>query len=208
MANGVVTVGLDQLFAAALTGKSYNEMRLGKEAHRYARVISKARASDLPDDLHDEIFQQAFTDLWEKGSGAIATVGGKEAFRTAVIAAIRTVRANYAPAGEKTRRSASKPGHGKVSADQVQNIATAGAIAAQAGEGAICLAAQRAADQVECSIDAHRILEQAPEPFRNWMHRLHFDDDKLEAIAKDACLSRFALRRRLETFYEGLRQAA
>lgn len=207
MQNGVATVGLDQLFEAALTGKPYNQHRLGNEAHRYARAISTARAGDLPVDLHDEIFQQAFADLWDKGAAALEGVGGKEAFRQAVYSAIRTVRANYAPAGEKTRRSAKKPNHGKVAAHHVEQIGERhGSV--DAGESASCPAADQAVKQIEYSMDARTVLAKAPPQMRVWLERLHFNDEKLEDVARDACLSRFALHRRLEHFYDGWRRAA
>ena len=56
MQNGVSTVTLDDLIKAALTGQRYNQQRLGTQARLYARRLSKSFASDLPDDLHDEIF--------------------------------------------------------------------------------------------------------------------------------------------------------
>ncbi len=207
MENGVATVGLDQLVEAALTGKPYNQQRLGKEALRFARAVSTARAKDLPEDLHEEICQQALLDLWDKGASALQEGGGKKAFLVCVLASIRVIRSNYATAGEKTRRSARKPHHGKVAAHHVDQIhAKEGST--EASEEAACPTAAEAFRQIDYAIDARAILAKAPPQMKHWLVRLHFHQDKLENVAQHAGLSRFALHRRLEDFYDGWRRAA
>lgn len=207
MDNGVATVGLDQLVEAALTGKPYNQQRLGKEALRFARAVSSARAKDLPEDLHQEICQQALTDLWSKGASALQEGRGKKAFLECVLVAIRVVRSNYAPAGEKTRWSARNPNHGKVAPHHIEQIHKKEG-SAKLGEGAACPAAADAFRQIECAIDAHAILAKAPPQIKLWLVSLHFSQDRIEDVARQACLSRFALHRRLEDFYDGWRRAA
>ena len=97
MENGVSTVTLDDLIRAALNGQPYNQQRLGTQARLYARRLSKSYAGDLPDDLHEEVFSQAFVELFEVGPAALAFRTGKAVFRRAVLAAIRSVRAAYTP---------------------------------------------------------------------------------------------------------------
>ena len=97
MQNGVSAVTLDDLIKAALTGQRYNQQRLGTQARLYARRLSKVYAVALPDDLHDEVFGQAFVELFEAGAAALANRTGKAIFRRAVLAAIRSVRSAYAP---------------------------------------------------------------------------------------------------------------
>ncbi len=122
MQNGVSTVPLDDLIKAALTGQRYHQQRLGTQARLYACRLSKAYAADLPADLHDEIFGQAFVGQFEAGAVALANRTGKAVFRRAVLAAIRSVRSSYAPAGTPTRPSA-KAARQAVAAEHVGRIA-------------------------------------------------------------------------------------
>lgn len=67
MENGVSNVTLDELIKAALTGQRYNQPRLGKQAWLYSQRLSKARAPDLPEDQHQDVFTQAFEELFRSG---------------------------------------------------------------------------------------------------------------------------------------------
>ena len=122
MENGVSTVTLDDLIRAALNGEPYNQQRLGRQARLYARRLSKSHAGDLPDDFHEEIFSQAFVELFEVGPAALALRTGKAVFRRAVLAAIRSVRAAYTPPGSRTRASTKAPCR-TVAAEHVGRIA-------------------------------------------------------------------------------------
>jgi hypothetical protein len=96
-------VTLTTLLTAALTGQRYNHQRLGDQALRYARILAKRYAPKLPDDLHEDIVQEGLADLIAQGPGAIGTVPVSKLFRRAILRGIRKVRADYTPAGERTR---------------------------------------------------------------------------------------------------------
>lgn len=217
MKDGVSTVTLDHLIKAALTGKLYNQQRLGREAQRYARSLSNAKAPDLPDDLHDDVCQQAFVELLRAGPDGLVLHSGKALFRRAVLAAIRTVRAASAPAGQRTRRT-KEPHHPRVAAEDVGRVADARTIErCTLSEGAnsfinFDLFADRRADlemqRVEDAIDVKAILAKAPVQVALALRLIHFNDEPVEAVAGQIQISRFALNRRLIAFYETMQAAA
>ena len=77
MKNGVSTVTLDELIAAALTGQPYNQLRLGTQARLYSRRLSKAYGKEFPEDLHDEVFGQALSNCSKPGRLPLPTVAAK-----------------------------------------------------------------------------------------------------------------------------------
>jgi hypothetical protein len=216
--NGVSTLTLDDLIKAALTGQRYNQQRLGTQTRLYARRLSKAYASDLPDDLHEEIFDQAFVELFEVGPAALAFRTGKAIFRRAVLAAIRSVRASYACPGSRTRPTANASCR-TVAAEHVGRIADKQMIQRctvldDAGERSIdfdlftdpnALAAQR---NVENRLDAERILRRAPGQVGVALRLIYLDDEPVEAVAITLGVTRFSLNRRITPFYSNWHMAA
>jgi hypothetical protein len=216
--NGVSTVTLDDLIKAALTGQRYNQQRLGTQARLYARRLSNIYASNLPDDLHEEIFGQAFVELFEAGAAALAHRTGKAVFRRAILAAIRSVRASYAPPGKRTRASANAPGR-KVAAEDVGRIADKETIQRctvpdETGERSIdfdlfsdsnALSAQRDAED---RLTAEQILRHAPREVGVALRLIFLDDEPVETVANSLGITRFSLNRRITAFCSNCRLAA
>lgn len=216
MTNGVSTVSLDHLIRAALTGQRYNQQRLGKEAERYSLRLSRARAPDLPEDLHDEICLQAFVELMNMGAGALERHRGRVLFRHSVLAAIRSVRASYAAPGERTRtpkrERPDQPPSFKVAAEDVGRIPDAYAIeratVTQGDFGYIDfdrLPDRRqdvALQRIEGGIEADGVLRHAPPEVARALRLIHLDDITLGAAAARIGISRFVLAPRIETFCE------
>lgn len=215
--NGVSTVTLDDLIKAALTGQPYHQARLGREARRYSMRLSLARCRDLPEDLHEDIFGQAFVELFQSDPGALARLGGKPLFRRAVLAAIRAVRASYSPPGHRTRSNALVHRH-RVAAEDIGRIVDEDtAERCMAGDGP-----ERSLDfdllpdpdsativrrlQDRRKID-YTLRHAAPEVARA-MRLIHLNDEPLEAAAADVRLSRFVLGRRIKVFCAEWRAAA
>lgn len=211
MKNGVSTVTLDHLIKAALTGQpNYNQQRLGREAERYSLHLSRAKAPDLPDDLHDEICQQAFVELMNVGAAALAKHSGKILFRRAVLAAIRSVRATYAPPGQRTR-TAKEPRFAKIAAEDVGQVADPRAIERSSiREGDFAFVdfdrfrdrrLEAEMQRVEDAFDGEAILKRAPDDgVARALRLIHFDGEPLEAAAAQAKVSRFVLSRRIKAF--------
>jgi hypothetical protein len=216
--NGVSKVTLDDLIKAALSGQRYNQQRLGTQARLYARRLSKIYAADLPEDLHDEVFGEAFVGLFEAGAVALTNRTGKAAFRRAVLAAIRSVRANYAPAGTRTRPSTLEQCEA-VAAEHVGRIADRRTVRfctvlSEGGESTIdfdlfsdpnALAAQR---NVEDRLDAAQILERAPREVGVALRLIFFCGEPIETVAIQLGITRFTLSRRIATFNSTCRLAA
>jgi len=215
--HGVTTIRLDDLIEAALTNKPYNQQRFGREVERYTRRISKARAPDLPDDLHADIAQEALTLLLKAGPAILATDTGKTALRKAVLKAVRIVRASFAPPGERTRPSGSaKPAY--VAAEDVGRVVNPG----DPGRSMVGEGMNRSVDfdllpdpqgavaikQVEDRMEVDFILGHAPSLVARSLRFIHLDDEPVELVASAAQLSRFALNRQVKAFLSAWRLAA
>ncbi|MBB3890551.1 hypothetical protein GGQ61_001268 [Phenylobacterium haematophilum] len=229
MSNGVSTVTLDHLIQAALTGQPYNQQRLGAEAERYSLRLSRAKAPDLPDDLHDEVCLQAFVELLKLGAGALTKHSGRILFRRAVLAAIRSVRASYAPPGERTRtprrenvattsRAAKLPAPPKVAAEHIGHIASPQEIESNSfteGDFAFIdfdrfrdLRQEAELQRVEDRIEADAVLKRAAPEVARGLRLVHLSDETIEEAAVKVGLSRFVLKRRMDAFCSDLQAAA
>jgi len=212
-----VSTTLDDLIKAALTGQPYNQRRLGAEAQRYARRLSNAKAPDLPEDLHEEICQQAFVELFRIGQEGLARRSGKALFRRAVLAAVRVVRASYAPPGQRTRASKAQPSP-LVAAEDIGRIADRAALARShvVDETGDFIAFDRFADpraqddlqQIEDALDVVTLLKGASADIALALRLIHQDDEPVAMVAAVVAMDRFKLNRRLKAFCGAIRAAA
>lgn len=218
MKNGVSTT-LDDLIRLALTDQRYNQQRLGNQAYRYTRRITNRLCSDLPEDLHFDIFHQAFAELFAAGPDAIATRTPTQAFRRAVFAAIRAVRASYAPPGQRTRYSAAAADEpAKIAAEDIGRVLSARdleqCMVAEGDDQLLDLdrvassAAAEAIKQVEDRLTADAILAHAAAPVAAALRLIHVNDEPVEMVAAALGVSRFTLNRRITAFTKGWRAAA
>jgi RNA polymerase sigma factor (sigma-70 family) len=217
VSSGVSSITLDQMIRALVLGAPYNNPRFGREADRYARRITNRYASDLPDDFHEEVVHEAIADLMEIGADALTHRSGLALFRRAVINAIRTIRANYAPPGRRSRLTG-KPQRAAISADAAEHIPDAKQLEAATvlvGEHPVLdidAFADRESEEpfhrFERAQDATRIMAAAPEPIRRVFQLIYFEDAPVQDVAAALGLSRFALHRRIETFARPWRLAA
>lgn len=224
MSNGVSTVTLDHLIQAALTDQPYNQPRLGAEAERYSLRLTRAKAPDLPDDLHEEICLEAFVELFKVGASALARHRGRILFRRAVLAAMRTVRASYAPPGERSRPAKRKsaatqqPVPKRVAAEDVDRIADAQTVESNTViEGDLgYIDFDRFPDRqqqveihrVEFRVEADAVLKHAPAEVARALRLIHLDDNTIEEAAQQVKISRFVLKRRMDAFCSDMQAAA
>lgn len=217
MKNGVSIVTLDVLIEAAVHRRPYNHQRLGREVERYASRVSKARASHLAEDLHGEIAQDAIANLFAELPGALLEKTPRKLLRKAVLNAIRTVKANNAPPGERTRFY-SEPTHDRVAPEEVTRIPGTKALdAATVREGehtAVdvdrlpCPSAAAATQLFEDRFDVERLLDNASPLVSGALKLIYFDDRPLGEVADAVGISRFALNRKIERFCLPWRMAA
>lgn len=206
MTNGV---SLDVLISAALSGQPYNQQRLGREVSRYSRTLSKRFAWHLPDDLHDEIAQEAIVALWAAGPGALQRTTGRKLLRKAVLKAVYIVLAAYAPPGERTRTAPKEAKVDRIAAEDVGRIAGAKQVEAcligdthkhvdldRMPSPLAAIGMKVMEDRIE--IDA--ILRRAPANVADALRRHYLDDEEMIAIAAKAQISRFALSRQISAF--------
>ena len=205
-------VNLDSLIVLALTRRPYNQARLGREAALYARRITNRACCDFPEDRHEEVCQEAFVALFAAGEEALAGTTGRALFRKAVIAAIRAVRRDYAPPGERTRRSprTAPAMPARVAAEHIDAIPDADMIAkatireeeySQLDFDSLpspTAAAELAA--IEYSIDAERMLITAPAAVATVLRLIHVDGEMVGDAAAMVGLSRFQFHRQFSAF--------
>lgn len=216
MKNGVSTT-FDDLIKAALMGQPYNQRRLGDEAQRYARRLSKAKAPDLPEDLHEEVCQQAFAELFRIGAGGLDQRSGKVLFRRAVLAAVRVVRASYAPPGQRTRASKDQS-ISRVAAEDIGQIADHAALERSrvSDESGGYIVFDRFADprvaaefqQIEDALDVAALLKGASADIALALRMIHENDEPVGVAAAVVGMDRFTLNRRLKAFCGSIRIAA
>lgn len=225
MSNGVTTVTLDHLIQAALTGQPYNQQRLGAEAERYSLRLTRAKAPDLPDDLHEEICLEAFVELFKVGASALTKHSGRILFRRAVLAAMRTVRTSYAPPGERSRPAAKRkpaaaqqPVRKRVAAEDIDRIADAQTVESNTViEGDFgYIDFDRFPDRqhlveiekVEFRVEADAVLKDAPPEVARGLRLIHLDGHTIEEAAQQVKISRFVLKRRMDAFCLDMQAAA
>lgn len=211
-------ISLEDLIVAALRGEhtKYNNERFGKAVFAYSRAISKSRASDLPDDLHEEVGQEALCRLMHRGPEALKDKSGLTLLRNAVFVAIRKIRADYAPPGQRSRTyvDAKAP---CVAAEHIGIIPDAVelercAIPDQKGGYDFdgfrhpTAAAEIAAFENQSEVAA--ILSKAPPLVSAALRLVYLEDEPIGATAQNLSLCRFAMRRAVEAFSETWRAAA
>ena len=210
-------VTLEDLLSAAASGQPYNQYRLGREAERYAGKVSRVRAGYLPDDLHYEIAQEAFLKFWERREQPRKGKTFKQVYRACVIAAIRTIRANYTSPGHKTRSSGNaKPPKTAVEAiapatRQASGLVASGTSDEQGVPDVVQVssaAAEEAMAAIEHRIDVQRILDHAPDQIRSALVLIHFEAKPVGEVADLAGITRFSLKRRMDAYAQQWRAAA
>ena len=217
MSTGVSIVTLDVLIEAAVNRQPYNNQRLGREVERYARRVSLARARHLPEDLHGEIAQEAIANLFAAMPDTLLRTTPRKLLRNAVFAAIRTVQANNAPPGKRTR-SSSEPAHDRVAPGDIARIPSAKTLEAatvREGDHAVididrlsCPSAWAAIQAVEDRIDVACLMAHASPLVSKALRLIHLDDQPTSDVALEAKISRFALNRQIERFCLPWRVAA
>lgn len=212
-------VTLDVLITAALTGRPYNQTRFGNAVQRYARKISRRACPTLPDDLHEDIAQQAIVDLIAGGSAGLATRSGQALLRRAVLSAIRIIRSDYAAPGRRTRppvKGEPEP-TGLVAAEDAAAIIDTETIARvrdTQGDGATdfdqleSAAAAQAVRGMEDAVELDWALRRAPPNIAAALRLVCVEGQPLGTAAIAVSLSRFTLSRRMDAFCPRWRDAA
>lgn len=209
-------VSLDVLITAALTGQPYNQPRLGREVRRYARTLSNRFAAHLPDDLHEEIAQEAFVAVWVGGADSLQGTTGRALLRKEVLKAVYIVQASYAPPGERTRTAPKKARVDRVAAEDVGRIPSAKQVeACMVGDAHKQIdldrmpssAAASAIRTMEDRIEISSILHRAPPNVADALRRHYLDDEEMGQIAAQAQISRFVLSREISAFSAAWRSA-
>lgn len=211
-------VTLNILIESALLQRPHHQQRLGLQAKRYTRAVTNRFCSDFPEDRHEEVLQQAFTELLSAGPDGLATRSGLSLFRRAIFAAIRIVRADYAAPGRRTRTAPPGALPDKIAAEDIGRIADARTVerctVGDAGDARIDFdlfeshEAAAAIKQCEDRVDAEWALRRAPPDVAAALRLICLDGERVEAAAEAVGVSRFVLHRRMAAFAASWRSAA
>lgn len=219
MQNGVSMVTLAALIQAALTrDPHYNHQRFGDAVEAYAGRMCRARAPDLvANDLLEDVAHEAVVQLFAFGSGALADTPALKLLRHAVLAAIRKVRADNGPPGQRTRRYREEP-RDRVAAEDADRIPAPAVLAAATvieGDHAYvdvdafpCPQASHAFAAAEQRAAIDTALAKMPPGVARALRLIHLDDRPMAEVAAVAGLSRFALHRQIEQHCAMFRLAA
>ncbi len=219
MQNGVSTVTLAALIRAALTrDPHYNHQRFGDAVEAYAGRMCRARAPDLvTNDLIEDVAHEAVVHLFVFGPGALAKSPALKLLRHAVLAAIRKVRADNGPPGQRTRRYREEP-RNRVAAEAADRIPDPEALAAATvteGDHAYvdvdafpCPQAAHATVAAEQRVAIDTALAKMPPGIASALRLIHLDDRPMAEVAALVGLSRFGLHRRIEQHCAMFRLAA
>lgn len=212
-------VTLNVLITAALTGRPYNQARFGNAVMRYTRKISRRACPTLPDDLHEEIAQEAVAELIAGGGAGLATRSGQALLRRAVLSAIRIIRSNYAAPGRRTRPPVKgKPELiGLIAAEDgaaIIDTETIARVTDTQGDGAMDFdqlespAAAQALRGMEDAVELGWALRRAPPSIAAALRLVCVEGQPLGTAAIAVSLSRFTLSRRMDVFCPRWRDAA
>lgn len=206
---------LDDLIEIALREKSndrqtYNQQRLGTQAWRYSRKITNRFCADMPEDLHVDVFQQAFVELFSLEPGALAKSGGKAVFRRCILKAIRAVKSTYAAPGARTRKTREELPSKRIAAEHIGQLVVDDMLArCTVKEGAhnridFDLIESQAASvemqQVEDRYDVQKLLRYGDPVIVRALYLICRDGERIGFAAADAGISRFALKRQFAAF--------
>lgn len=198
--------------------KTYNGQRFGAQAQRYCQTITNRYCAGLPEDLHLDICQEAFTKLFEFEPEALEHTSGKALFRRCIFAAIRVINAAYTAPGQPTRKSRTKPQPYRVAAEHIGSIVDTDALArctVVVGDMAhidFDLIPSSAAiietKRVEDQFDVDKYLTMAGPTVARALYLICVDGERIDFAAAEAGISRFALNRQLAAFSSLCRSAA
>ncbi len=218
MKNGVKITTLSAMIEAALTQTfNRNHTRFGDAVRAYAKTMCMARAPDLAERLLDDVAHEAIVNLFVAGPKMLETTKPLKMLRHAVLGAIRKVRADHAPPGQRTRRYRDEP-RDRIAAGDTDRIPGAAALEAattRVGDYAMievdsfaCPAARLATIEAEQRVEIATVLAKAPPNIAEALRLVHLDAWTMNEAAASMNLSRFALHRRVESFCTTVRLAA
>lgn len=198
--------------------KTYNQQRLGTQAQRYCRTVTSRFCADLPEDLHLDIFQQAFVELFALEHNAIAARGGRAVFRRCVLNAIRIVKSGYAAPGVRTRKTRKELAPKRIAAEHIGQMVEGEMLAHCTVQDGVhrridfdLIASQAAAlemQQVEDRLDLQKMLCDADPLVVGALYLICVDGERVDYAAADAGFSRFALKRRFAALTSACLHAA
>lgn len=192
---------LNALIPAALAGDRQHLNQLDRQARRYVRRVVAERAPEVPEDIRDEVANQALAGLLASDSATLLASGMKpqSVFALRIMEALRQVRASYTPAGRRTRQTRKV----KLPVDGPGRLQAAPSIEQYPDRSA-----EAAFAEVDDRRDAAAILAAAPPVVAKALRLICFDDVDMTAAARAVGLSRFALKRRIDRFAQSYRLAA
>jgi hypothetical protein len=196
------TPRLNDLIVALLAGEHAAARHLYPQAERYARKVIDGVARGLPEDLRQDVFHQGLENLLKVGmDGLVASdLEPTSFFRTRLLLALRQVRAATAAPGARTRR--------RREAEVAVTTGLGRSRPTPPLETYPDPIAANGFSAVEHRRDAETILAKAPSAVATALTLICFGEREIGKAAAEVGLSRFALKRRIDSFAAVYRAAA
>jgi hypothetical protein len=185
---------LDSLLRGFLAGDPATRETLPRVSERYVLKIVRRYAADLPEDIHREVMNQAFTNLLLETPASYNPARGSAGtfLKLIVRNAAREVRALYTPPGQVTRPNRTKKLWTEPSAPLIIAMDDLAQTDVPCTDTAMA--------EVEARHDVEALLRRAAPWLATSLKRLYFDDVPMETVASEAGMSRFTLSRRIQAF--------
>lgn len=193
---------LDALLHRFLAGDHFAREELPRVARPYLRKIARRLGTELPDDIQQEVVNQALLNLTQQKPGNYDPERGtaKTFLRFMLQNAVRQVRASYAPPGHVTRVRRSKGAKGPIANVRAAHISPLHEL-----NDADMPAIDGGIPAAEARHDAHALLRQAPTHVAASLERLYLQEHVLNDVAVDLGISRYSLSRQIAQFAEDIR---
>lgn len=189
---------LNELITCLLARQPCDEGQLHAQGSRYAGRVLSGLAPDLPEDQRQDVIHQGFENLLRADLAQLDASGLEPTafFRVRIVSALRQVRASFARPGAPTRRRRAAAEFGGDGPGRSRPPGPARDLAAEQAY----LASERRRD-------AEQILAVAPPVVASALRQMCYGDQELGVVAKGLGLSRFALKRRIDSFAAVYRRA-
>lgn len=190
----------NQLLLDFLNHVSYAAEEFPKVARPFLLAVARRRAPDLPVDLRQDIVSETFALLLMIPESAFnPAIGPAKSFLALQVrSAIRRVRADYCPPGQRTRPLTRTP---TVAEDDRPRVVPIDDLPPREEPRN-----RYVVQQFDACCDAKTLLAKAPPSVAVALHRIHIMGEGLSEVSGALGVSRFAMARAITAFSDQIRQ--
>ncbi len=191
----------NQLLLDFLRGVPYAAEEFPKVARPFLLTVARRRAPDLPVDLRQDIVSETFANLLAIPNAAFnPAIGPAKAFLALQVrSAIRQVRADYCPPGQRTRAPSRTATPAEVGRPRIVPISDLTPSEEPRDRYVV--------QKLDAYCDAKTVLAKAPTRVAEALRRIYIMGDGLSHVSDALGVSRFTMTRAITAFSNQMRQA-